>query len=64
MLSPTPELPDDVPIALVRLPKSVRDALIGAGMKTVGDVRRAANETLQELHMNRGAVEFLRAMLG
>lgn len=63
-LYPTPELPDEIPIEQIRLPKHVRHTLSDAGLKTVGDVRRAATETLRELHMNRGAVEYLRATLG
>ena len=47
-LHPTPELPDEIPIEQVRLPENVRHMLIDAGLKTVGDVRKAANKTLRE----------------
>jgi hypothetical protein len=42
----------------------MRRTLADAGLKTVGDVRRATNETLLELKLNRGALDFIRATLG
>jgi DNA-directed RNA polymerase alpha subunit len=38
-LDPTPELPDDTPIARVRLPSRLRNVLEAAGLKTIGEVR-------------------------
>ena len=64
VLHPTSELPGDTPVQEIRLPWSIRRTLADAGLKTVGDVRRATNETLLELKLNRGALDFIRATLG
>ena len=64
VLHPTSELPGDTPVHEIRLPWSMRRTLADAGLKTVGDVRRATNETLLELKLNRGALDFIRATLG
>ena len=64
VLHPTPELPDDTPVQEVRLPWGMRRQLLLAGLITVGDVREAANETLLELKLNSGVVDFIRATLG
>jgi hypothetical protein len=39
-LYPTPELPDDTPIARVRFGTRIRNVLNAAGIKTVGEVRK------------------------
>jgi hypothetical protein len=54
LLYPTSDISDDVPIEQIRLPWNIRRTLAGAGLKTVGDVRKAANETLLRLRLNRG----------
>jgi hypothetical protein len=64
LLHPSPEIPDDVPIEQIRLPWNIRRTLADAGLKTVGDVRKAADETLLGLKLNRGLVEIIRATLG
>ena len=46
LVDPTPELPDDTPIADVRFPTRIRNVLAGSGLKTVGEVRETADETL------------------
>ena len=46
MLDPTPELPDDTPISDVEFPAQIRNALTAAGLKTVGEIRETADETL------------------
>jgi hypothetical protein len=45
MIDPLPELPDDTLIESVELPPKVKDALVTAGLKTVGDIREM-RETL------------------
>ena len=64
VLHPTAELSDDVPIEQIRLPWNTRRTLTNAGLKTVGAVRKAADETLLGLKLNRGVVDFIRATLG
>jgi len=39
MIDPSPELPDDTRIESVELPPKVKDTLVTAGLKTVGDIR-------------------------
>jgi DNA-directed RNA polymerase alpha subunit len=43
---PDPDLPDDVSIDKVRLPPRIKWALLAAGLKTVGDVRKTSDATL------------------
>jgi hypothetical protein len=64
VLHPTPVIPDGTPIEQIRLPWNIRRALADAGLKTVGDIRAAANETLIGLKLNRELVDFIRAALG
>src|SRR3954453_3409188 len=44
--TPSPELPDDALIEGLNLPTRIRNALINAGFKTVGDVRESSDKTL------------------
>jgi DNA-directed RNA polymerase alpha subunit len=46
LIDPTPELPDETPIENVRFPTHVRNVLATAELKTVGEVRETADETL------------------
>jgi DNA-directed RNA polymerase alpha subunit len=65
MLDPTPELPDDTPLEQVDLPPRIRTALEAAGMKTVGQVRDAPDETLLGLQdVGKASVAHLRETLG
>jgi DNA-directed RNA polymerase alpha subunit len=45
LIDPTPELPDDTPIEDIRFPTRIWNVLV-AGLKTVGEVRETADETL------------------
>ncbi|QQO16853.1 hypothetical protein JJB99_12240 [Bradyrhizobium diazoefficiens] len=64
-LAPTPELPDDTPLANVRLPSRVQNALQAAGFKTVGEVRDATDKTLVSLQdLGKKSVSELRDTLG
>ena len=65
MLYPAPEFPDDTPIDNVRLTTRIRNAVTGAGWKTVGEIREASDETLLSLHdLGKGSVAHLRETLG
>jgi DNA-directed RNA polymerase alpha subunit len=46
LLDPTPELSDDTPIERVRFPTRIRNILVAAGLKTVGEVREVSDDTL------------------
>jgi DNA-directed RNA polymerase alpha subunit len=46
MFDPTPELPDDTLISDVEFPSRIRNVLVAAGLKTVGEVRETSDETL------------------
>jgi DNA-directed RNA polymerase alpha subunit len=64
-LDPTPELPDDTPIARVRLPIRIRNVLEAAGLKTIGEVRETADDTLLSSYdFSKGSVVPLREILG
>src|SRR5882672_10066166 len=65
MLYPAPELPDDTPIENVRFSTRVRNALITAGLKTVGEIREASDAMLLSLQdLGKGSVAHLRETLG
>jgi hypothetical protein len=46
LIDPTAELPDDTPIENIRFATRLRNALAVEGLKTVGEVRETADETL------------------
>jgi DNA-directed RNA polymerase alpha subunit len=59
-----PELPDDAPIGDVELSPRIRKILAAWGLKTVGEVREASDETLLSLpHMGARSVAYLRQTL-
>ena len=65
MLYPAPELPDDTPIENVRFSTRIRNAVIAAGWKTVGEIREASDATLLGLpDLGKGTVAHLRETLG
>ena len=65
LIDPTPELPDDTPIENIQLPKRIRNALAAEGLKTVGEVRETADETLLSFQdFGRRALTHLRTALG
>jgi DNA-directed RNA polymerase alpha subunit len=65
LVDPTPELPDDTPIEDVRFPTRIHNVLAAAGLKTVGEVRETADETLLSFQdLGRGSVTHLRETLG
>jgi DNA-directed RNA polymerase alpha subunit len=65
MLDPTPELPDDTLISDVEFPSRVRNVLLAAGLKTVGEVRETSDEALLSFQdLGKGSVAHLRETLG
>ena len=64
-LDPTPGLPDDTPITDAELPARIRNALVAAGLETVGDVRETADETLLSFQdLGKSSVAHIRETLG
>src|SRR6266481_7864887 len=64
MLDPAPELPDDTPIENVRFSTRIWNALITAGLKTVGEIREASDAMLLSLQdLGKGSVADLRETL-
>jgi hypothetical protein len=62
---PHPHLPDDTSINQVKLLPSLKRALIAAGLKTVGDVRKTSDPMLLTIqNLGRGSVARLRNELG
>ena len=62
---PDPNLPDDVSINQVRLRPSTKRALIAAGLKTVGDVRKTSDAVLFSIqNLGKKTVKRLRNELG
>ena len=65
MIDPSPELPDDMPIASVELPPKVREALVAAGVKTVGEIREMPDKDMQRIpYLGKSSLALLRKTLG
>jgi RNA polymerase alpha subunit len=65
MIDPSPELPDDMSIANVELPPKVQQALIAAGLRTVGDVREAPDTKILEIQdLGENSLAHLRKTWG
>jgi DNA-directed RNA polymerase alpha subunit len=65
MFDPTPELPNDTLIIMVRFPTRVRNALEYAGLKTIGEVRHAPDADLLSIpDLGKESVRYLRKMVG
>lgn len=57
MIDPSPELPDDTLIESVELPPKLKDTLVTAGLKTVGDIRETPDsEILQIQNLGKSAL--------
>ena len=64
-LDPALWLPDDTPISDVELPARIRNALVAAGLETVGDVRETPDETLLSFdELGKSSVTHIREILG
>ena len=65
LIDPALKLPDDTPIDRVRLPTRIHNVLAAAGLKTVGEVREASDETLLSFqNFGPDSVAHLRKTLG
>jgi hypothetical protein len=65
LIDPTPELPDDTLIDDVRFATRIRNALHAAGLKTGGEIRGAAHETLLSFpDLGKSSISYLRETLG
>ena len=65
MLDPVPNLPDDTPIENIRFSTRIRNALIGAGMKTIGEIRAKPDDELGRLtRIGKESLKYLRRTLG
>ena len=65
VLYPAMGLPDETPIVNVRFSTRIANALNGAGLKTVGEIREASDATLLSLQdLGKGSVSRLRETLG
>jgi DNA-directed RNA polymerase alpha subunit len=65
LIDPTPELPDNTPIEDVRFPTRIRNVLAAADLKTVGEVRETADETLLSFQdLGPASIKHLREALG
>jgi DNA-directed RNA polymerase alpha subunit len=65
MIDPSPELPDDVPIASVELPPKVQRALTVAGLRTIGKIREMPDtEILRIQDLGESSLALLRKTLG
>ena len=62
---PDPSLPDDVSIDQVRLRPFISRALVAAGLKTIGDVRKSSDAVLLSIrNLGTNSVRRLRNELG
>ena len=65
MDDPTPDQADQTPIETVRFSTIVRNALLIAGFKTIGEVRVTADEDLRgKRRTGPGRLAYLRSTLG
>jgi Bacterial RNA polymerase, alpha chain C terminal domain len=63
--NPDPNLPDHVSINQVGLPPRIKWALVAAGLKTVGDVRKTSDATLLSIqNLGHSSLTRLRNELG
>src|ERR1700709_1627771 len=64
MLYPAPGLPDETPINNVRFSTRITNALNGAGVKTVGEIREGSDATLLSYQdLGAGSIAHLRETL-
>ena len=64
-LYPASEISNDTPIESVRFSSRIRNALTGAGITTIGEIREASDATLLSFQdLGPGSVAYLREKLG
>lgn len=65
MFDPVPNLPDETLIEMVRFPTILRNALISAGLKTIGDIRATPDGELGRMtRIGKESLAYLRRTLG
>ena len=65
MIDPSPELPDDMPIVNVELPRKMQEALVAAGLKTVAQIREAPDKDILRIQgLGKSSLALLRKTLG
>jgi hypothetical protein len=65
MFDPAHNLPDDTLIEKVRFPTVLRNALISAGIKTIGDIRATSDVELGRMRwIGKESLAYLRRTLG
>ena len=65
LLAPSPNLPDDTEIRDVELPTVIKHAVLSAGLRTIGEVRKIPDAKLVRFRqLGRTRVTFLRKALG
>jgi DNA-directed RNA polymerase alpha subunit len=65
VLYPAPGLPDETPVGSVRFSTRIANALTGAGITTVGEIRAASDAALIGFQdIGAGSVAYLREKLG
>ena len=65
MLDPTPNLPDDTLIEIVRFSPIIRKSLYTAGLKTIGEIRAMSDDKLRTMRgIGTGSLAYLRKTIG
>ena len=65
MLDPTPNLPDDTLIEIVRFSPIIRKSLNTAGLKTIGEIRAMPDDKLRTMRgIGTGSLAYLRKTIG
>jgi DNA-directed RNA polymerase alpha subunit len=65
VLYPAEGISDDTPIERVQFSTRIRNALTGAGVTTIGEIRAASDATLLSLQdLGPGSLSYLREKLG
>ena len=65
MFDAVPNLPDETLIETVRFPTILRNALISAGFKTIGEIRAQPDDELGRItRIGKESLKYLRRTLG
>jgi DNA-directed RNA polymerase alpha subunit len=65
MFDPIPNLSDETLIETVRFPTILRNALISAGLKTIGEIRASPDNELGRItRIGKESLTYLRRTLG
>ena len=65
MFDAAPNLPDETLIETVRFPTILRNALMSAGLKTIGEIRAKSDDELGRItRIGKESLTYLRRTLG